>query len=240
MRKAGYASIIPDQRGHGEPPEGVKNWHGLIPDYQCFVDDIISLTQYVLEKAPGTPVVLYGHSMGGNIVLNTLLQSSDRQASQAKQALLYSCAVIESPWLGLYNPPNKIKLGLMKFLSRVLPNLRQEQKLNHGDLSGDTERSGGYSKDPLYHGFISMRMVAGILGGCDFAMSNAARLSVPTYIAYASDELVVCNKTIRKFAKKAADVVTLKEYDSKHAIHNDKNRELFFNDMIAYMDSKYT
>jgi len=36
-----YASVLFDQRGHGKPPEGVKTWQGIIPNYQCFIDDLL-------------------------------------------------------------------------------------------------------------------------------------------------------------------------------------------------------
>jgi len=118
-----------------------------------------------------------------------------------------------------------------------MPNLRNERKLNHSDLSSDNERSEGYSKDPLYHGFISMRMITGILDGCDYVIENAASLSVPVFLAYAKNELVVCNEAIRIFAEKAGDIVTIREYESNHAIHNDEIRESYCHDMIEYLDS---
>jgi len=232
FQKAGYASIIPDQRGHGKPPDGAKKWFGTIPHYQCFLDDITSLADTARQTAPDTPIVLYGHSMGGNIIANTLLSLSSEQSS------LYTCAVLESPWLGLYNPPNPLMICIIKFLSHVMPNFIQEQKLNHSDLSSDTERSDGYSKDPLYHGSISMRMANGIFEGCAYALENAARFPVPAYLAYANNDRIVSNKAIHEFADKAGVIITIKEYESNHAIHNDVNRESYINDMIAYIDSK--
>jgi len=231
LYSGGYASIIPDQRGHGEPPEGVKKWHGIIPDYQCFIDDITTLKDYARETAPETPIAVYGHSMGGNIAINTLLQSSLDQTSP------YFCAVLESPWLGLYKPLGFLMTNIVKILSRILPDTRQHRKLNHSDLSGDKERSEGYAKDPLYHGYISMRMASGIFGGCDYAMDNSARFPIPAYLAYADNDVVICNKSILAFAEKGGERITVKEYRSKHAIHNDEKREQFFADVITFMDS---
>ena len=230
LLKAGYASIIPDQRGHGQPPEGAKNWHGKTPGYQYFVEDIISLTKTVQEMAPDTPIALYGHSMGGNIVINTLLRTSPQQTST------YFCAVIESPWFGLYNPPGSFMVAVTKLLSIIMPNYRFNRELEHKKLSSDIERAGNYSRDPLYHGYISMRMLSGIINACDFAMENAEKLPISVYLAYANNDLIVCNKEIHKFAERAGDMVTIKEYASNHAIHNDEIRETYCNDVIAFMD----
>jgi len=230
--QGGYACVIPDQRGHGKPPEGMKKWYGCIPDYQYFIDDVLSVTDEVMKMAPDVPIAIYGHSMGGNIVINTLL------SLPAEQASIFFCAMLESPWLELYEPISPIKRCLISFFSRVAPNLRNHRKLKYDNLSSDTERKQGYSKDPYYHNYISMRMIKGIMDGCSNAMENAAKLPVKTYLAYADNELVVSNKAIHEFAKRAGDMVTIKEYVSNHAIYNDVNRESYCRDLITFLDSQ--
>jgi alpha-beta hydrolase superfamily lysophospholipase len=228
--QGGYACAILDQRGHGKPPEGAKNWHGQIPDYQCFIDDIVSVTDAVRKMAPDNPIALYGHSMGGNIVANSLLRLPPDQASA------YFCAILESPWFELYDPVSPFLNFLTRILNKVAPTFRHFREMNHDLLSGDAEKKMGYSKDPYYHGFISMRMLTGIIDGCLYASANAARLPVKTFITYADKEMVVCNKAILDFAAKAGDMVELKEYESYHAIHNDINREPYCRDLVAFLD----
>jgi len=229
--QGGYASVILDQRGHGKPPEGDKKWQGQIPDYQCFIDDIISVTEAVRQKTPGTPISIYGHSMGGNIVANTILRIPPEQSKW------FSCAMLESPWFGLYDPVKPATRVFIKLMNRIAPRYRNIRNLNHEILTSDLERRKGYSKDKYYHGAISMRMITGVMQGCSYAMDNASKLPVKTYIAYASNELVVCNKAIQEFAAKAGDMVTAKEYESYHAIYNDVRREDYCRDLIAFMDS---
>jgi len=169
--------------------------------------------------------------MGGNIAINTVLHSALHQTSP------YFCAVLESPWLGLYKPLGFLMTHIVKILGCILPNIRQHRILRHSDLTGDTERAEGYSKDPLYHGFISMRMASGIFSGCDYAMENSARFPIPAYLAYADNDVVICNKAILAFAEKGGERITIKEYHSNHAIHNDEKREPFFGDVITFIDS---
>jgi len=226
-----YACVILDQRGHGKPPDGAKNWHGLIPDYQCFIDDIVSVTEFVKEKTPGTPIALYGHSMGGNIVINTLLRLPPEQAST------YFCAILESPWLELYKPLSPLMVRIIKILNKLAPNFRQKTKLNKEELTSDVVRQPGYSKDPYYHGYMSMRMAKGIIDGCSYAMANAARLPVKSLLVYADNELIVSKQAILDFAAKAGDMVVVKEYVSNHAIYNDVSREQYCRDSIEFLDS---
>ena len=228
--QGGYACAILDQRGHGQPPDGEKKWHGVIPNYQCFIDDVMSVTEAVVKMHPDVPIAIYGHSMGGNIVINTLLRLP------AEKASLYECAMLESPWLELYKPLSPLKRCFVRILSCIAPNIRNHRKLKSEDLSTDTEKKQGYSKDPNYHGYISMRMITGIMDGCSFAMKNASRLPVKTYLAYAENERVVSNKAILEFAEKAGEKISLKEYASNHAIYNDVKREPYCKDLIAFLD----
>jgi len=229
--KAGYASVIHDQRGHGTPPEGVKAWRGLIPNYQCFIDDVVSVTEAARKMSPDVPIILFGHSMGGNIVTSTLLKLPPEQAKT------YACAVLESPWFGLHVSPGIVMKCMVAILNRIAPKVTIVNKLNHEDLSSNKERAEGYLTDPLYHGVISMRMISGILKACGYALENADRLPVPVYLAYAGGEKVVSNTAIKEFAEKAGDTVELKEYDSCHAIHNDDNRETYCRDVAAFFDA---
>jgi hypothetical protein len=82
-----------------------------------------------------------------------------------------------------------------------------------------------------------MRLISGILDGCTYAMENAAKLPVKTYLAYADNELVVSKEAMLDFAAKAGDMVTVKEYASHHAIYNDVNREPYCRDLVEFMDA---
>ena len=229
--QGGYATVIFDQRGHGKPPEGAKNWQGTIPDYQCFIDDVESVTEAVKKMAPDIPIAIYGHSMGSNIVINTLLRLPPEQVSS------YFCAILESPWLGLYDPPGLMKRFMIRLFDHIAPNKRHYRKMKQDEMSGNTEMDQGYVKDPYNHGFISMRMIAGIMRGCSYAMENAERLPVKSFIAYADNELVVDKKAILDFAAKAGDMVTVKEYTSKHSIYEDTSKEQYCRDIVAFLDS---
>ena len=226
LGQAGYSVILFEQRGHGAPPDGRKNWFGIIPDYQYFLDDINSVSVAARQMAPETPIVLYGHSMGGNIVINTLLRQSPE----------CTCAILEAPWLGLNKGPGPFVIGLVKVLSRILPNMTIVNKLEINDLSGDPERAARYTTDPLYHNRISFRMFTGIDAACSYAMANAARMPVPAYIAYGKSDRIISNQAIIAFSANSGGMVTVKEYDSCHAIHNDLKREEYFADVVAFLD----
>ena len=227
-----YACVVFDQRGHGSlktvPPERRAKMLGIIPGYDSFLDDIGSIVAALKQRSPTIPVILYGHSMGGNIILNYLLRRDQSNIA---------CAVAEAPWLGLYKKVPAPVVLFAKIAGKLSGSLAIYNKLQASDITGDPERVEGYWKDPLYHNRISLRMFAGINDGCNFAINNAAGLSIPLFIGAANHDRIVSNKAIRAFVEAGAPGLVLKEYESHHAIHNDISREEFFRDVIAFLDS---
>jgi len=240
LGQGGYASILFDQRGHGAPPQGRKDWFGVTPSYDCFLDDIDSVAEAAKLKAPGLPVALYGHSMGGNIAVNALLRAAARTGHDSLIPIGpggYSCAVLEAPWLELNRKLNPLIVGFSKIAGKASPRLTTVNKLKPGALTSDPERAERYISDPLYHGRISFRMFNGIAAGCKNALYSAARLNVPVFVAYAGGDKVLCNEATLRFGREAGEMATIREYDSRHAIHNDMSREAFFRDAVAFLDA---
>jgi len=234
--QSGYASISFDQRGHGKPPEGIalNKWQGVIKNYRFFMEDISTLIEYLKKKAPDTPLIMYGHSMGGNIAANALLRLPPEQVS------LFSCAVLESPWMELYKPISPTLRCVVKVLNIVAPNKIQKIKFNADEISSEREKQKVYTSDRYYHGSISVRMINEMVKACAYALKNADRLPVKTFLACADNELVLSNKAMSDFADKAnsiGDIVTVKTYKSNHAIHNDVSQEEYCNDIIEFIDS---
>jgi len=230
LGQAGYACLLFDQRGHGAPPgmppELLKKHFGVTPSYECLLDDIVSVTVAARQMAPDAPVALYGHSMGGNIVINTLLRDPGG----------YSCAVLEAPWLGLYKEQNPLIVGFARVAGKLSPGLATVNKLKPEVLTSIQERMEAYISDPLYHGRISFRLFTGVKNGCANALKNAPSLSIPLFLAYAENDTVLSSEAALRFAEGAGDAATVRGYDSRHAIHNDKDRDRYFSDVIAFLD----
>ena len=65
FNEAGIAVVSMDLRGHGRS-QGVR---GACAPRKEVLKDIDALIEYAQEFYPGVPIVMYGHSMGGNITL---------------------------------------------------------------------------------------------------------------------------------------------------------------------------
>jgi len=226
LGREGYVCAVHTQRGHGGLP---REQLGVIPGYQSFLDDIAAIAAGIKKQMPGVPVILYGHSMGANIAANYLLQRGSSG---------FACAVLESPWFG-HPKVSALKAGLAKAVSRVLPDMllpAKDTKLDFADITSDREKQKEYATDPLYHNRMSVRLFSGINSGCAYALENASKLSVPTFLAIAEHECIVSNNAILRFYESCKDFVTLREYNCRHAIHNDVAREEFYSDVTAFLD----
>lgn len=115
MAAQGLEFYAHDHRGHGrtradDAPIGRFAWKDGV---QKVMADVMSVRTMVGERHPGLPVILFGHSMGGLIALNTAVSHPDRF-----DAL--------SVWNSNLNP------GIMGRVAQVI--LRTEKMLKGSDV----------------------------------------------------------------------------------------------------------
>jgi len=92
----GYLVIGFDLRGHGRS----CGKRGHVDSYDILMNDINCLVNKAFELYPDSPCFLYGHSMGGNLVLNYVLRRRPEVAG----------VIASAPWLILTSPPTKALL----------------------------------------------------------------------------------------------------------------------------------
>lgn len=77
LNTAGYALLAPDLRGHGRTAEhGSLGLFAAHNGWNAVVNDLGLLAQHIGQQFPGTPVFLFGHSMGSYIAQAYLLHHS--------------------------------------------------------------------------------------------------------------------------------------------------------------------
>lgn len=218
----GFAGV--DLPGHGTS-DGKK---GHIKDYSV-TDEMISILLGECKKTfPGTPLFLYGHSLGGGIVLDYLVRNKPKIKG----------AVVTSPWLKLSFEPEKAKVRLAAFMKGIFPGLVQPSGLNTGHLSHDPEVVAGYNADPLVHGKISVSLFYSAMKAAENALSNAQDLSVPLLLMHGSDDQICSPEGSREFASKTK-LAELKIWDGGyHELHNEPFRHEVFNYITGWINKR--
>lgn len=84
----GFAVLAHDHRGHGatrasDAPTGIFARARAGAGWQSVMADTLAVHDHAAALYPGTPVVTFGHSMGGMIAMNFALSHPDRQAALA-------------------------------------------------------------------------------------------------------------------------------------------------------------
>lgn len=201
-----------DQRGHGRTP----GRRGVVRSYGALLDDVSEVLGVIRREHPGVPVVLYGHSMGGNVALNYLI-GRDTEGIR--------CAVIGSPWLRLHTPvPKALELVVCR-ASRMLPALSVRAKLALPMLTHDEKIVERTAHDPLYHNVMGGRLLEGVEAAGENAVRNASKITVPVLLMAAGDDHIVSLDAEREFARKAGDNVTFFEWPGAyHELHNEPER----------------
>ena len=222
LTEKGYALLGFDLRGHGK--SGGPRGH--IPSYAALMDDISDFFKQIEERYPEAPRFLYGHSLGGNLVLNYALR---------RKPDLHG-VIATGPWLRLAFDPPASQVTLGRLMNGIAPGFTQHSKLNTKGLSHDQRVVGAYENDPLVHDKISARLFVEMYETGQWALAHAAEFPLPLLLMHGSDDPITSARASREFAEKAGDKVTLKLWDGRyHEIHNELEKDQVFAFMLDWL-----
>ena len=212
-----------DLPGHGRTP---GRW-GVIPSPEKVYDNIDVMLGEISAEMPGVPVFVYGHSLGGGIVLNWLIRRNPAITG----------AIVTSPWVLLSETPPALKVFLAKIGGTLMPGMTQASGLKTGYLSRDPEVVEAYRHDALVHGQISAGLYLWITGAAEETLARAGEISVPLLLAHGRDDMITSPSGSVQVAG-SAPRATLKLWDEGyHELHNDLLKEEHFEFIIEWMDT---
>ena len=220
---AGYAVLGADLRGHGMS-EGPR---GHTPNYDQYLSDIDLEIDHAKEIFPGKPIFIYGHSLGGNLVLYYCLKRTPKLAG----------ALVTSPGLKPGEEVPGWKTALAKILYSVAPTFTMDNGLDLMNLSHDTKVIDAYRSDPLVHSKISARFGMDFLNAGQWIRENAQKLDIPILLMQGTADHLVSPEATREFAKKVKCEITYKEWpDLYHELHNEFEKATVIQTMIDWLD----
>lgn len=219
------AVLSSDQRGHGRS-EGRR---GHTPDYEALLKAIDQLLKEAKSRYPNLPVFLFGHSLGGNLVLKYTLARTPKLAG-----LLVSAPLILPGF-----PPPKILLAFATFIRSIYPAFSQSSGLKVEHLSRDKAVVEAYKNDPLVHGTITAALAVDMLAVGKELDTFSGRLSVPTLLMHGSEDKITSPEASRRFAERTQRDVLFKEWPGLfHELHNEPEQQDVLNYMWNWMQEK--
>ncbi len=221
----GYALIGCDHRGHGQSA-GLR---GHTPDYQFFMEEIDDLIEVCQKRYPSIPVVIYGHSMGGNIALNYMLGNPSKAIKKM---------IVTSPWISLMEEPSAFMKWVASWARKIIPTFSQGKKIGTY-ISRVQEEVDKYVNDPLNHGTISLSLAHGMFESCRRLIQYRGDLPVPALIMHAGDDLITSRDSTIQFCEGLTSEVEMKIWPGLyHEIHNESIREQVYDFTIDWLDKQ--
>ncbi len=211
-----------DLRGHGKS-DGKR---GHCPFFPYYINDYNIFQKEVEKLFPNVPIVMYGHSMGGAIVLVALL----------KNMVNVKAAIVTSPWIKLAMTPPNFKILLAKLVKNIVPSLTQKTELNVNHISHDSVEVEKYKNDILVHDKISVAIFMCIYKSGFWILESAKNLKTPLLIMHGSGDEITSHKASIEFADNVGEFAHLKIWDNLyHEMHHEPEREQIFNYEIEWL-----
>lgn len=213
-----FAVYSIDLRGHGRS-DGVR---GDVRNYTLFFDDLELLVRAARDENPDLPLILYGHSMGGNIALSFFME----------KRITIQAMIITSPWITLSHNIPILKLAAGKLAYLLLPSLVQPNGLITEYLSHDIEEVKKYEQDSLVHNKISVRLFFNASKAGLKILSKAKQINIPTLLMHGTDDKITSCGSSEKLAAMNPANIHLKLWTGfYHELHNETSRQ----DVINYL-----
>ena len=223
LLEAGHAVAAADLRGFGRSP-GARGHVDRWDDYRADAAAIVGLAG---SLAPGRPVFLFGHSMGGLIVLDFALHRPDGLAG----VIASGPALLQA---GRRRPLQELAAVL---LSRIVPRAGVELGLDPQGISSEPEEVAAYLADPLVHGRASMRWGAEILRTMAATRERAGEFARPLLLLHGALDPINAPEGSRAFHDACGHPDrTLRLYPGcRHEVHHDVGRRRMERDLLRWL-----
>jgi alpha-beta hydrolase superfamily lysophospholipase len=222
FNQRGIAIVGYDQQGHGRS-EGKR---GHAKNLDTLLDDIGLLIEKARELYPNAPLFLYGHSMGGGLVLNFATRRNPNLAG----------LIATSPWIRLSFEAPAIKVIAGKILRRFMPTLTLPTGLAAHFISHDESVVEAYKSDPLVHDQLSAAAGIALLEASEWINSWSGALKMPLLLQHGSEDRITSATATREFSERAKGDITYREWPGLyHEIHNEKEQEEMFAHTLQWM-----
>lgn len=211
MQENGIAVVSMDLRGHGIS----TGKRGHCAPRKVVLSDIDQLVLETQKRYPNVPVVIYGHSMGGNIALDYRMRGRFKDIPAGY--------IASAPWIILVRKIGKVLLFTMKMFSEIKPDFQIKAGIKNEDL-GNGEIIVHQQNKELRHDFITARTAI------DGNKIGEQLLNDPQdgkkLLLMHGDADRICNvEGSRKFSKVANDCEYVEWPGYYHEIHNGNSEE---------------
>jgi len=221
---AGIATIAIDLRGHGLS----NGKRGVSHNYEHLRGDADALLKLARENYPALPLFLYGHSMGGGLVLHHTLKGGGGDVKGV---------IASAPLITLPKKPPVVMSWIAKFLRRVSPNSVMKNAIPGPMVSTLPEEQEKYEQDPLNHDQLGLGLADDIISGGQWVLDHAGDWTKPLLLMHARADKLTAFSGSESFASRAQNCTFIAFDDCEHEIHNDRSRDAVYKAMTDFIEA---
>ena len=219
----GVQVVAIDLRGHGRS-EGKR---GVIRSFDDFRADLSILLERArdLHGVAEGPLVLYGHSMGGGIVLDHGLRPEPGVAG----------IIASAPLVAPVDPVPATLRSLVKFIAKLLPTASMKNAISGDQVSTLPVEQTEYERDALNHDRLGLKTAVEIIENGESLTERAPAWSLPLLMMHAADDQLTDFGASQAFGSAAcADFRAFP--DVEHELHNDTSRPQVYQIIIDFIN----
>jgi alpha-beta hydrolase superfamily lysophospholipase len=224
LNDAGASVYTFDLRGHGQS-EGEQAYIKNMDDYLM---DVEAACQAVPKSLP---FFIVGHSMGGQITLNFLLQ---------KKRTDIRGVVLSGAGLEAGKDITAFTIFVVKLIAKIAPRFKTV-KLDVKSISRDATEVEKYSTDPLiYRDGTKAGLGLALLNGIKALKPKFNQFDYPTLIMHGeSDKIANIDGSKQLYAQSPSQDKTLKIWEGAyHEIFNETNRQEVIKTMTDWIEAR--
>jgi alpha-beta hydrolase superfamily lysophospholipase len=213
---AGYVFFTGDMRGHGKS----QGQRGHFPSMEAIMQDMDIFLHQARNLFPALPLILYGHSLGGILVLHYALARKPNIEG----------VISVSP--GLHNALQKKPLMVMmaQLLGGLFPKASVSNRLPLDGISRDEKVVQDYKNDPLSMGLGKM-----MIHSTKWTLKNAGKFRYPLLIMHGKADFITYASGSMVFAAPIKENCKLILWEGAyHELHNEPEKAEILKAMIGW------
>ena len=212
-----------DLIGHGKS----NGKRGHIKSFEDYINAVENGMIYIRKKFLDTPIILFGHSLGGLICLKFLL---DRESKEIEKA------IVSSPWIETALKIPKHLLFIHKIFQKITPRLQLSNNLITSHLSKNQKIVNDYESDILVHDKITLNLFSEILTTIEDVLKRSSRIKVQTFIYHGKNDKIISYKGTEKIANSIPNNKFILFDNIYHEPHNDIEKDVIYKEINDFIN----
>ncbi len=212
-----------DLRGHGLS----AGRRGVSRKYTDIAGDVSTLVEETKSQYPELPRFLFGHSLGGGLVLH--------HGMTAKIDEAISGYLVSAPLIRPYKPVSSLTRGFAKFLRKIHPTGTLPIPVSGHKISTIPAEQDRYNNDPLRHRAVGIGLAVDMIETGEEILAQANRWDKQLRLWHSKADKITSFDASEHFANQASNCDFTAFNEARHETHHDRSRDDVHSLMVDFI-----